>query len=212
VDRCASEGGAWLLVYDYKTRAQPLQGRFLTGARLQLASYMLAVQRGSGGRARVVGGFLAPLFPDRDALNARYVQEAAPNQQRLYLYRPYGLLAREAARLLDPDLGPRPSGVARMRLRQDGEFDRTQSRDVVEQAALDERLALAERTILQAAEGVLSGTVEAAPLVENHTLACKRCDFRPVCRFDRALNRPRAAEAVLPTLEVRDESPEEAGS
>lgn len=119
----------------------------------------------------------------------------------MYLYRPRGLFTETAARLLDPQLAQTPSPVARMRLKKGGVFDRAQSRDVLNDAGLESRLALARQTLLMAAEGIAAGRVEAAPLVEGHTLACRRCDFQGLCRFDPLINQPRPAERVLPTLD-----------
>jgi ATP-dependent helicase/DNAse subunit B len=183
----------------------PVAGRYLTGARLQLFSYLLAAQHAlREERDLVVAGvFLAPLYPDARMLDYQYVQAAEPDVQRMYLYRPRGLFVGEAAERLDAQLGQTPSPVAAMKRRKDGGFDRAASRDVVMPEEIGQRLALARQTVLLAVEGIVGGKVAAAPLVENRRLACERCDFRPVCRFDRALNPVRAAEVSLPQLPER---------
>ena len=65
-------------------------------------------------------------------------------------------------------------------------------------------------TALLAAEGIVAGNVAAEPLVEQRMLACTRCEFQGVCRFDRALNRVRPVESVLPRLATSEgDTPEE---
>ncbi|MGD8454497.1 MAG: exodeoxyribonuclease V subunit gamma [Phycisphaerae bacterium] len=205
IDRvdCFNDGErTWLLIYDYKPRTATLAASFLTGARLQLFGYALAASEApiAAGPTTVAGVFLAPVQPDVEALGKKYVKEADAAEERMYLYRPRGLFVRDVARSLDEQLGSIASPVAAMRLKKDGDFDRAQSRDVVAADDIAARLDLARRTMLQAASGLAAGDVRVEPLVEQRKLACTRCEFRPVCRFDRAFNRPRAAEQALPTL------------
>ena len=203
LDRGRRGSRTFTLVYDYKSSTSGLNAAYLTGDRLQLFAYLLAAQQVGAGQvgAEVGGALLIPLYPDVSALDKRYAQGADDATQRMYAYRPQGLFTDEVAPLLDEQLGTTASPVARMRLKKDGGFDSGQSRDVVAAPELQRRLELARHTILRAAAGITRGEVVAAPLVEGNCLACRRCDFRPVCRFDRALNRPRTPAAVAPGLE-----------
>lgn len=213
VDHARDGERTLLVVYDYKSGKPPSAATYLCGAWLQLFCYLLAVRQARGGpRTTVAGVFLAPLYPNAESLETTYVATAPPLEQRMYLYRPRGLFVREIARLLDPALGQTASPVAAMKLRKDGEFDARQSRDVVSADDLEQRLDLARRTILLAAEGIAAGQVAVAPLLENRKLACKSCEYLPVCRFDRALNTPRRAEVDLPALVVAEGPAEEAAS
>ena len=190
-----------MLVYDYKSgAADPVGATFLTGQRLQLFIYLLALQQACGAdrTARPAGVFLAPLYPDLRVLENRYAAEAEPAAQVMYMYRPRGLVAEEAARRLDHELGPVSSPVAQMKLKQDGAF--YANCDARPGPQVEQRLELAQRTVVQAAEGITRGCIDVAPLSEKHTLACRVCDFAAVCRYDPAYNRARAAEAVLPKL------------
>jgi ATP-dependent helicase/nuclease subunit B len=203
LDRGRQSKRTFTLVYDYKSSTSSLNAAYLTGDRLQLFAYLLAAEQVGAGQVGVeVGGaLLIPLYPDVSARDKRYAQGANDATQRMYAYRPQGLFTEEVAPLLDEQLGTTASPVARMRLKKDGSFDRSQSRDVVPAAELQRRLELARQTILLAAAGIIRGEVVAAPLLEANCLACRRCDFRPVCRFDRALNRPRTPAGALPLLE-----------
>ena len=204
LDICRQDGRTLVLVYDYKSSISPFSGAaYLTGGALQVLTYLLAIRTALPTRdpLTLAGVFLAPLFPDEAVLQTQYAQAAEGDQEAMYLYRPRGVFIESTARLLDPQLGQTSSPVACMRLKKDLSFDRTQSRDVVNENGLESRLALARQTLLMAAEGIVAGKVEASPLVERHELACGHCEFHGLCRFDPLINRARAAERVLPTLD-----------
>lgn len=116
----------------------------------------------------------------------------------MFLYRPRGLFDAGVARLLDRCLGNDPSPVAMMQLKRDGGFHARS--DVCEADDLAARLDLAKRTILHAADGIIAGRIDIAPLLENKTLACQTCELATLCRFEPVFNRPRRAEKSLPLL------------
>ncbi|HUU98558.1 MAG TPA: PD-(D/E)XK nuclease family protein [Phycisphaerae bacterium] len=200
VDRCRHDDQTDLLAYDYKSSAATLGGEYLTQDRLQLFTYLLALGQAMGNQPglHLAGVFLAPLYPDLAVLSNKYAAEAEEPDQRLYMYRPRGVFDTAAARLLDERLGKQASPVAHMRLKKDGGFDSRSEAKPPEEIA--QRLELARRTILHAAQGVAAGHIDIVPLLERDRLACNFCDFRPVCRFERAFNVPRVAERTLPVL------------
>jgi ATP-dependent helicase/nuclease subunit B len=192
-----TDGRRLMIVYDYKSSAAAFNGTVLTGARLQLLLYLLALEQAWAAEPVLPAGvFLAPLYPDLEVMDREYVIGASAEEQLMHLYRPRGLVEERAARLLDTQLGTRPSPVAALQLKKGGGFYARS--DACAADVLAARLGQARATLLQAAEGIAAGCLDIAPLVEQRTLACGRCDFRPVCRFERAYNRPRVAEAVLP--------------
>jgi len=199
LDVAATPNGPLLLIYDYKSGSVgPLRQPFLTGARLQLFTYLLAWRGAPAAEGRMGGVLLAPLYPNLKALEKAAGDGLPPEEQLMHAYKPRGLVTAEAAFLLDANLGGAPSPVAQLRRRQDGEL--YANSDAVTPERLAAYAQLAEETVRQAAEQLLAGTISIAPLVEKDRLACGTCDFRDVCRFDRAFNRPRAAEAALPQL------------
>lgn len=201
IDSVTAENRLFLVVYDYKSSAQSLRKPYLTGQRLQVLTYLLAAEQayaGQGSPVGLAGAFLAPLYPNRDALESERAVSADEAVRRMMLYRPAGVFDQRIARALDESLGLGPSPVANMRLKKDGGFySNCDARPASEIAA---RLDLARATIMQTATGIIEGRVDVAPLVEGRRLACGTCAFRAVCRFDTAFNRPRAAERVLPIL------------
>ncbi len=205
VDICTDGGQTWTLVCDYKSSAEGVKSPFLTGNRLQLFTYLLAaLQARPAGEALPAGVLLAPLYPDVSVLDNKYAQEANEIEQRMFMFRPKGLINADVAELIDANLGTTQSPVLPMRkLKTKPGFHH--SSHVVSSDELVQRLDLARRTIDQAIAGMIAGCVDVAPLVESQCLACKWCDFRSVCRFDRAYNDVRAAEVALPQLEQVDD-------
>lgn len=213
IDECKDKAGRRLLVYDYKSTVGATRRSFLTGDLLELFVYLLAVDGDEAGKKKttVAGALFMPLFPDESALDKGHVAEADAAEQRLFMYRPRGVLDRDVARSLDPTLGESPSPMAAMRLKKDGDFNKAQSRDVVNAETLARFTDLARRTLLHAAEGVCKGSIDIEPLRIGRTLACNSCSYRPLCRFEHAYNRVRAAEKRLPVLEVPVVEEEEEG-
>ncbi len=229
VDIARTSGAARLLVYDYKSRVELVAGPWLTGSRLQLFLYLLALgdaraaqtirlcvsaqtirlcESENRGAVQLAGCLLAPLYPTLTALEPQYAAQAADDEQLMYLYRPRGLVSDSDAALLDKQLGTQPSPVANLRLKSAGGF--YQNCDARPAAALAQRLDLAAQTVLFAAAGVGQGHIEVAPLVEDNRRACLRCDFGAVCRFDPAYHPARAAETVLPRLAEADDAGDDA--
>ena len=200
IDRCEHEGRVFLLIYDYKSAPKKVDAVYLTQDRLQLFTYLLAAAQAFADDegTQVAGVLLAPLYPDVNVTGRKYFTEASPADARMYLCRPRGLFDVEVARLLDRQLDHGPSPVVMMQLRKDGSFYATS--DVRDASDLTARLDLARRTILQAADGIVAGCIDVAPLLENKTLACRTCEFATLCRFEPVFNRPRAAEKSLPVL------------
>ncbi len=200
LDVVEHDGVRWQLVYDYKT-SPTRPGGVLIGQWLQLLTYLLAVNPRGRGRRRAAGVLVAPLFPDFKADPPRYVATAPPADLRLHAYRPTGIVSRPAVDLLDP-AATKYSPIANITRTRTG-FDRRCG--VVEQERIDDLLQQTREILVQAARGIAGGEVSPSPLVENRTLACGTCSFRPICRFERPLNAVRAAEALLPRLSGGDE-------
>lgn len=197
-----------LLIYDYKSSSPPgplLHGT-LTDTSLQALLYGLVADRHPALReaGRLGGVLIAPLFPAGAVVEKEYYRKADARRQSLYMYVPRGALTQDAAFALDRNLddGTR-SGAAQLRLnkakRKDAprEFDQRMS-DTVSLPQLQARLAQARETLLHAARGVARGELAIEPLRVGRTLACMRCDFATVCRFERGRNRIREAGLILP--------------
>ncbi len=201
LDVCTHDGHRYLLVCDYKSTARKLRKTPLTGDRLQLLAYLLATQQAftTDEPAHAAGVLLLPLYPAVGVLNQNYAKNADENTLRMYLYRPRGLFTIDIAGLLDIGLDEKQSPVAAMHLKKNG--DMHPQSDARPLAELTAYLDLARRTIQLAGEGLAAGRIEIAPLIENKTLACQTCDYKPLCRFEPLWNRARRADVTLPSLE-----------
>lgn len=187
-------GDALLAVYDYKTTAHRVRGKYLTAQRLQLFAYLLAAEQAAGSAPLDAAGvFLAPLFPNTEAL--KHIAKAPAADIALHLWRPVGALSAAHARRFDRAAAD-PSPVVNMSIKNGA----PQSGDVLSPAAFAAYLRAARETLAQAGASLAAGAVAVAPLIENRTLACTRCEFCTVCRFERGLNPPRVAEFALPQI------------
>jgi len=197
IDAADGPDGRRLLVYDYKSSLIRLRDAYLVDYPLQVFTYLLAVQQAQSSRARVAGALLAPLFPDLGILVKAYFQKADERDRALLLYRPRGRFDQAVAGWLDVNHEVGASPVAAMARKKDGDFYlRADARPAAE---IESRLTLAQRTLEQAVAGVRIGGVEVAPLRTGSALACKHCDFQPLCRFEAGRNTIRDAPQALPT-------------
>lgn len=192
------QGHAWLAIYDYKSGGvAPIARKLLVGEPLQVVLYLLAVLRCAADERppRPGGVLLAPLAPRVAAAALAPADDAV---RRMLLFRPRGMIAAEAARLFDRELGETPSPVIAMKRKKNSdEFDQNQSQDVLKAKDLLVSTRLAELTVRDAAAGVAAGDVSVAPLLHGNTLACRRCEFRAVCRFELGVHPVRRAEITL---------------
>lgn len=194
IDVLERDAQRFYLVYDYKPRAAAFATQpWLLGPSLQSLSYLLILL--PGGRAG--GALLAPLCADEQMLGNRYFERADDAAQRLYQYRPRGVFLRDLARTLDHALGcARPSPVIAAQLRKDGEFADKGSVDALSDEALAAKLALAQRTLEQAAAGIAAGQTSVSPLVVQRTLVCTHCEYGAICRFEPSFGTPRPVETL----------------
>ena len=205
VDAAATQAGELLLISDYKPRVSSpgsMRSPVLTQVRFQLFTYLLAAceARRAGGVEVVAAGVLVtPLAPNIAALDTQLAGSSSAEDQHMHMFLPRGLFAEGIGDALDTGRPPR-SPVAQIARRRDGCFDARG--DARPRHEIERRLDLARRTILQAAEGIAAGVIDVAPLLEKRTLACRQCEHRSVCRFERFVNAPRRAERHLPVLDA----------
>lgn len=193
LDGCRTDNGELVLVYDYKSRADVGSWKLTpTRDRLQLLAYLAGVLAARGLPVAAGGVLVAPLRPGSAGSNP------PPDalQRLMWQYMPRGALAEVLSPALDAGQ-PRRSNVARL-----GGSGNAR-RDTRPAAELAQLLDAVEGVVRSAADGALRGQISIAPLVEQRTLACTRCAFAPVCRFERSFNRPRGVAPLEQRVEVR---------
>lgn len=206
VDAATTPAGELLLITDYKPRVSPVGSMrgspVLTRVRFQLFTYLLAAceaRRAAGVEVVAAGVLVTPLAPNLGALGAQHVASSSVEDQHMHMFLPRGMFAEQIGDALDTTR-PSKSPVAQIARRLDGRYAATADARPADEIA--QRLELARRTILQAAEGIAAGVIDVAPLLEKRTLACRHCEYKSVCRFERIANRPRRAERHLPVLDA----------
>lgn len=212
VDEAPTRTGRLWLAYDYKTRVPATKKPYLLGDVLQLYLYLAALRGliAPDDPVELGGMLVAPYHADDAVLDTAYVVNAPADEQRLFLHRPRGLFTPAAADALDPSIR-KPSPVAWINRSSDGEL--AKSTEVCEPEGIAVRIALALETVRQAAAGVAAGAIDVAPLVEDGSLACGRCDFGPLCRYEREMRTARNTDALprLPAASADTAADEEQG-
>ncbi|MGE0479171.1 MAG: PD-(D/E)XK nuclease family protein [Phycisphaerae bacterium] len=201
IDRvdAAKEGATTaFVVYDYKPDGEFSNRPYLTQARLQLMTYVLAARAALGDDARCAGAFVAPLYPDIKRLEPDYVRHAPLDAQRMHLFQPRGRLDAQFLTLFEPATTAGRLAAVSAHINKDGAVG---SRgDAVGAEQLAAYVETAAATLTHAVAQLLAGVIDASPLIEGRKLACRTCEYRAVCRFDRLTNEPRAAETELPLV------------
>jgi ATP-dependent helicase/nuclease subunit B len=185
------------MVCDYKQKQKdPLRSDPLQERELQLVLYALAV-KARHPDWRWVGVQVTPYAPELSVLSKGHVVDESRDVQTQYLFRPRGWILTEAVEHLDRVFGAAPSITMQLKRTKTGALDSYS--DDRDQDFFGFLHQMAEVMTQHAAKGVSGGSVPVLPLVVKKRLACKRCDFERVCRFDRRFNDPFPAEALLNT-------------
>lgn len=212
VDLAQQGGRTYALVYDYKSRAQgtALKTDYLLGDGLAIYLYLLAVQALTPADEPLypAGVLLAPLRPVEAKLESEAVQQSGADAS-LHLYQPRGLFDRDLAGLFDPKAAQGQSPVVYAKITKKNEWDRRC--DAAGADELAKRLNRSSYALQNLAVEVDAGRVNAEPLLHKRRLACSRCEFSTVCRFELGLNRVRPSGVVLPLLQDRAPQPKRAG-
>lgn len=198
VDAAAEGATTVFAVYDYKSDSGFSNHPYLTQSRLQLMTYVVAARAILGDDARCAGAFVAPLFPDHARLEPKYVRNAPPDVQRMHLFQPRGRLDANLLAMFELTASAGRLAAVSARINKDGAVGH--GGDAVSAGQLAAYVETAAATLTQAVEQLMAGVIDVSPLVEARKLACRTCDYRAVCRFDRLTNEPRAAETELPLV------------
>lgn len=180
------------VVFDYKRTANRRLhlADVFHGLALQLVSYLL-VLRDHGRQidprgVHPAGAFYLPLIAPLKGV-------AHPDEARdedfdpLAAFQPRGVLDFDALMTLDPDVaeGTRSRRYAAFR-KNDGEPGHVESTDVARRGEFDALLDHVRRKLSEFADELLDGRIAVQPVRVGTTLACHRCDYRGVCRFEYA--------------------------
>lgn len=166
------------LVVDYKlSERKPNFADLYSGIELQLPLYLVALRQGAAGR---------PLDPAGAVFMPLLVKSTEPGRTL------DGLCARSAIVDIFPDK-PRFSRLAPFRSPGSDPAERDTGRGAVVPDALLARIVdHARNTAERLIDRLIAGDIAVRPLMDKEDSApCSRCDHRPICRIDRAVEPPR---------------------
>jgi ATP-dependent helicase/nuclease subunit B len=188
IDRVANE--AAFAVIDYKYRGDSLSlDRVYHGLSLQLLTYLLVIQRGSGDKLRPAAAFYVKLLRQLEKVN--HPDEAtAPDDPVFHLKtKPRGIIDWQHRDLLDASHESKTSEVVALYLKNDGTMGNRNSTDGCESTEFAAMLKLVERRLSEVADQIISGQIEVKPYRIGDASPCVYCEYRNVCRFDPAINK-----------------------
>jgi ATP-dependent helicase/nuclease subunit B len=116
--------------------------------------------------------------------------------------KPRGIFEGAYLKSLDGNCTQGQSQVVNAFLKADGTHGMKRSSDVADNAEFSALIDHVRQRIGQLADLILDGHIELHPFQIRGVSPCPNCDFRPVCRFDPAINRykhldPMGREEVL---------------
>ena len=147
-----------------------------------------------------VGVFYVPLHGSGGGTGARADVLAEDEAARRAAYQHAGRFDFERRQLLDARLGGQASGQFKLRLNKDGGLIARGS-DALPTDEFAALLVQVEANLRRLGDAIFAGEVAVAPVRLSATdIACARCEYRPICRFDpwtqpfRALAKPAEKE------------------
>ncbi|HXE52960.1 MAG TPA: PD-(D/E)XK nuclease family protein, partial [Tepidisphaeraceae bacterium] len=192
VDRIDANNDVAVIDYRLGPGRLPV-GMVLHGLSLQLLSHLLVLeangQRLTGRELQPAGAFYLQLI--RKLKDVKHpADEPDPSEPKWHLkLKPRGLFDRRCLPALDRELSSGWSDVVQAYVKQDGSLGHRHNCDASESDEFRTILNVAAARIGELADGILSGRIDIAPYRLKDNSPCPRCEYRPVCRFDSAINK-----------------------
>jgi ATP-dependent helicase/nuclease subunit B len=198
---------AAVAVVDYKLTGSPLSlDRVYHGLSLQLLTYLLVLREGgeklTGKKLTPAAAFYVKLLRQlEDVAHPDDVNTEDPDDLKLKV-KPRGVFEGTFLPVIDGQCSSGASKVVSAFIKNDGSLGKKGSTDVAEHEEFEALIAHVRRRIAELGDMILDGVVEIRPYQIRQVSPCPNCDYRPVCRFDPAVNRykvltPMGREDVL---------------
>jgi ATP-dependent helicase/nuclease subunit B len=194
-------------VIDYKLHGNSLSlDRVYHGLSLQLLTYLLVLRENgeklTGRKMTPAAAFYIKLL--RQLEDVKHPDDADCDDPALRDLRikPRGIFEGSHLKSLDGNCAKGASEVVNAYLKTDGSHGNKGRTDVADNAEFTALIDHVRSRIGQLADLILDGRIELHPFQIRGVSPCPNCDFRPVCRFDPAINRykhldPMGREDVL---------------
>jgi ATP-dependent helicase/nuclease subunit B len=211
-------------VIDYKLHGKSLAlDRVYHGLSLQLLTYLLVLRENgeklSGRKMTPAAAFYVKLLRELDDVKHPDDADCTDPTALDLRVKPRGIFEGAYLKSLDANCTSGASDVVQAFVKNDGSFGNKRSTDVADNAEFAALIDHVRVRIGQLADQILDGRIDLHPFQIRNQSPCPNCDFRPVCRFDPAINRykhlgPMGREEVLKkVVEGREgEAPSEPSS
>lgn len=189
------------VVFDYKRSLgrKLVLGEVYHGLALQLLAYLL-VLRDHGdalGQGKLIpgGAFYLPLLSGLPKL--KHPREADEEGFDPFKgFRPRGVVDFDWINQLDPALESGQSEVFNVYRKKDGEIGNTDRSDAVGDQSFGKLLDHVRSKMTQLSEDWIGGNIAVKPARRGKWIACTRCAFASVCRFEYAVKRTNDLEVL----------------
>jgi ATP-dependent helicase/nuclease subunit B len=194
-------------VIDYKLHGNSLAlDRVYHGLSLQLLTYLLVLRENgetlTGRKMTPAAAFYVKLLRQLD--DVKHPDEAECEDPAVLDLRvkPRGIFEGAYLQSLDGNCTSGASDVVNAYVKNDGSHGKKGTTDVADKAEFAALIDHVRLRIGQLADQILDGRIDLHPFQIRTASPCPNCDFRPVCRFDPAINRykhldPMGREEVL---------------
>lgn len=190
IDRIDIDSSNAAVVYDYKSSKNVGFDwyEFYYGLDLQLPVYILCANNLSekvGIASNAMAAFYVPIGAKKEP-KQRLCDELGDISVR----KARGLYNEDCALNLDNSIDDGQASVFyAIGLKKKGGFNVTASGDLLSPKEFDSAISFAKSKIISISECILKGVITISPYKDNKQSACKYCDYKPLCRFDRDINR-----------------------
>lgn len=192
VDLLADE--AAFAVIDYKLHGNRLAlDRVYHGLSLQLLTYLLVLRENGekliGRTMRPAAAFYVTLLRQLEDVKHPDDSKCKDEESRDLRTKPRGIFEGNYFKSLDGECAQGDSRVVSAFVGKDGTFGKRGSTDVAENAEFTALIEHVRRRIGELTDQILDGRIDLHPYQIGTFSPCPSCEFRPVCRFDPAINR-----------------------
>jgi ATP-dependent helicase/nuclease subunit B len=157
---------------------------------LQLLTYLVVLKEAGdvlmNQQLTPAGAFYVKLL--RGLVNVRHpsqIDEQGPIELRV---KPRGVLRNDYFNYFDSQSTTTASDVYQVPRNKEGEFINRNWTDAATRDEFNALLKSAKLAIAALVDDILDGRIDANPYLQNGYTPCTYCDYKSVCRFDRAVN------------------------